>query len=260
MQQNPVISMRNVETFYGPVMALKGISIDVFEGDMVTILGGNGAGKTTILKTLSGALLPRKGNIEFYGQDITGWLPEKVALQGMGHVPEGREVFPLLSVRENLDMGAFTQTDKGQIAANLDMVFDYFPDLKNKSKDKAAYLSGGQQQMLAVGRALMMNPKTLLLDEPSLGLSPLLTKEIFAILKQLNKQQNITMLVVEQNANIALQAADFGYVIEVGRVVFKGNQEKLLASDDIQEFYLGKSKADESERGKRRWKQRKTWR
>jgi branched-chain amino acid transport system ATP-binding protein len=258
MTDQPVLSMRNVETFYGPVMAIRGISLDVNKGELVTVLGGNGAGKTTILKTISGALEPRKGSIRFDGKDISGWFPDAVAKVGLGHVPEGREVFPLLSVRENLDMGAFSRRDRGAISADLDMVFDYFPDLKKKSKAQAAYLSGGQQQMLAIGRALMMRPSLLLLDEPSLGLSPLLVSEIFEIIARLNREQGVTMLLVEQNAHMALKIATGGYVIEVGRVVFEGDRDKLLGSTDIQEFYLGKK--SESERGKRRWKQRKTWR
>ena len=258
MSQEIVLSIRNIETFYGPVMAIRGISLDVHEGELVTILGGNGAGKTTILKTISGALEPRKGNIAFEGQDITGWHPDQVAKAGMGHVPEGRELFPLLSVRENLEMGAFSRRDRGEINASLDLVYSYFPDLKSKTKVQAAYLSGGQQQMLSIGRSLMMRPRLMLLDEPSLGLSPLLVSEIFDILGRLNQEQRTAILLVEQNAHMALKVATSGYVIEVGRVVFEGDRKKLLDSTDIQEFYLGRK--SESERGKRRWKQRKTWR
>lgn len=258
MSQEIVLSIRNIETFYGPVMAIRGISLDVHKGELVTILGGNGAGKTTILKTISGALEPRKGNITFQGQDITGWHPDQVAKAGMGHVPEGRELFPLLSVRENLEMGAFSRRDRGEINASLDLVYSYFPDLKSKTKVQAAYLSGGQQQMLSIGRSLMMKPRLMLLDEPSLGLSPLLVSEIFDILSRLNQEQRTAILLVEQNAHMALKVANSGYVIEVGRVVFEGDRKKLLDSTDIQEFYLGRK--SESERGKRRWKQRKTWR
>lgn len=256
MSDQPVLSLRNVETFYGPVMAVRGISLDVRQGDLVTVLGGNGAGKTTILKTISGALAPRKGTVTFQGEDITGWFPDRVARAGIGHVPEGREIFPLLSVRENLEMGGFIRGARK--ARDIDLVLAYFPDLKAKLKDQAAYLSGGQQQMLAIGRALMMEPQVMLLDEPSLGLSPLLVSEIFDILARLNRDEGVTMLLVEQNAHMALKVASGGYVIEVGRVVFEGDRETLLDSTDIQEFYLGRKK--ESERGKRRWKQRKTWR
>lgn len=258
MTGDPILSLQNVETFYGPVMAVRGISLKVNKGDLVTVLGSNGAGKTTILKTISGALEPRKGQITYEGTDITGWQPNVVAARGLGHVPEGREVFPLLTVRENLDMGAFQRRNKGEVAEDLDLVFHYFPDLKDKLSQRAAYLSGGQQQMLAIGRALMMRPHLMLLDEPSLGLSPILVSEIFDILSRLNRDQGVTMLLVEQNAHMALKIASFGYVIEVGRVVFEGDRDKLLSSKDIQEFYLGRK--SESERGKRRWKQRKTWR
>jgi branched-chain amino acid transport system ATP-binding protein len=258
MSTAPILSVRNMETFYGPVMAVRGISLDVAEGALVTVLGGNGAGKTTILKTICGALEPRKGSIRFAGEDITGRLPDRIARLRMGHVPEGREVFPLLSVRENLEVGAFARRDRSAISDDLERVFEYFPDLKAKVGEQAAYLSGGQQQMLAIGRALMMRPKLMLLDEPSLGLSPILVSEIFEILARLNADEGVTMLLVEQNANVALKIASAGYVIEVGRVVFEGDRETLLASEDIQEFYLGRKR--ESERGKRRWKQRKTWR
>lgn len=255
---NNMLEVRNLETFYGPVMAIRGVSLDVPEGKIVAVLGSNGAGKTTVLKTISGAMEPQKGSITFEGRDIAGYEPDRVARDGIGHVPEGREVFPFLSVKENLEMGAFARTDKEAVTADLDMVFDYFPDLKRLATHDAAYLSGGQQQMLAIGRALMMRPRMMLLDEPSLGLSPKLVGEIFDIVKRLNTEQKMTILLVEQNAHMALQLADFGYVLEVGRVVMEGDRQRLLDSRDIQEFYLGKK--EESARGKRRWKQRKTWR
>lgn len=253
-----VLSIRNLETFYGPVMAIRGVSLDVEEGKIVTVLGSNGAGKTTVLKTISGAMEPQKGSITFYGEDIAGMEPDRVANKGLGHVPEGREVFPFLSVQENLEMGAFRRRDKAEIEADLETVFNYFPILRERAKNEAAYLSGGQQQMLAIGRALMMRPRMMLLDEPSLGLSPKLVGEIFEIIKRLNEEQKMTILLVEQNAHMALQLADFGYVLEVGRVVMEGDRQRLLDSRDIQEFYLGKK--EESARGNRRWKQRKTWR
>ncbi|MEL0072056.1 MAG: ABC transporter ATP-binding protein [Rhodobiaceae bacterium] len=253
-----MLSIRNLETFYGPVMAIRGVSLDVMQGQIVAILGSNGAGKTTVLKTISGAMEPQKGSIVYNGQDITGHEPDRVARAGIGHVPEGREVFPFLSVQENLEMGAFSRRDRTAIAEDLEMVFDYFPDLRKSAKNEAAYLSGGQQQMLAIGRALMMRPHMMLLDEPSLGLSPKLVGEIFDIIRRLNSEQQMTILLVEQNAHMALQLADFGYVLEVGRVVMEGDRQRLLDSRDIQEFYLGRK--EESARGKRRWKQRKTWR
>jgi len=258
MSESPLLKVRNIETFYGPVMAVRGISLNVHKGQIISILGGNGAGKTTILKTICGALEPQKGSIVFSGHDITAWQPDKVAKQGMGHVPEGRELFPLLTVKENLEMGAYNRKVKKDIETDLEMVFHYFPDLKNKINLQALLLSGGQQQMLAMGRSLMMQPKILLLDEPSLGLSPLLVNEIFDIISRLNSEQGVTILLVEQNANMALKVSHAGYVIEVGRVVFDGDRDALLNNPDIQEFYLGKKQAIGRE--KRRWKQRKTWR
>ncbi len=258
MSDSSLLKVRNIETFYGPVMAIRGISLDVHKGQIVSILGGNGAGKTTILKTICGALEPQKGTVIFSGQDITAWQPDKTANQGMGHVPEGREVFPFLTVKENLEMGAFSRKRKKEIDADLDMVFHYFPDLKSKINLQAVILSGGQQQMLAMGRALMMRPEILLLDEPSLGLSPLLVSEIFDIICRLNSEQGVTMLLVEQNAHMALKVSHSGYVIEVGRIVFDGDRDALLNNPDIQEFYLGKKQTIGRE--KRRWKQRKTWR
>ena len=258
MNQEAILKVRNLETFYGPVMAVRGISLDVYPGQIVSVLGGNGAGKTTVLKTICGALEPQKGSVVFAGEDITAWQPDRVARAGMGHVPEGREVFPFLTIKDNLMMGAYCRKDKLKVNADLELVFHYFPDLKNKQDLQAVYLSGGQQQMLAIGRTLMMRPKLMLLDEPSLGLSPLLVKEIFDIIVRLNEEQGMTVLLVEQNANMALNVAHAGYVIEVGRVVFDGDRETLLNSADIQEFYLGKKQ--QNLRGKRRWKQRKTWR
>jgi branched-chain amino acid transport system ATP-binding protein len=251
-----VLSVRNLETFYGAIMALRGVSIDVSEGEIVTILGANGAGKSTLMKTVAGLMDPEKGSIELFGQSIAGLDPDLVVRAGIALVPEGREVFPYLTVEENLMLGAFTRRDNP--ASDLEMVYTYFPILKERRKQAAGYLSGGQQQMLAIGRGLMARPKLMMLDEPSLGLSPLLTQEIFGIISRLNSEQNVTMLLVEQNAHIALATAHTGYVLEMGRIVMAGPTEKLRASDDIQEFYLGKT--EESERGQKRWKRRKTWR
>ncbi|MCY4311772.1 MAG: ABC transporter ATP-binding protein [Rhodospirillaceae bacterium] len=214
-----LLSVRNIETYYGPIMALRGVSLDVPKGQIVTVLGANGAGKTTILKTVSGVMDPQKGSVTFEDNQIQGSDPDWVARQGIAHVPEGREVFPLLTVRENLSMGAFARTERGGIGADLEMVFDYFPILQERADQQAGYLSGGQQQMLAIARALMARPRLMLLDEPSLGLSPILVKEIFDIIRRLNKEQGVTMLLVEQNANMALQIADYGYVLELGRIV-----------------------------------------
>lgn len=254
----PILKIRNIESFYGPIMAIRGVSLDVHEGRVVSILGANGAGKTTLMKTVSGVMDPEKGTITFDGTDIQGSEPHKVVQQGIVHVPEGREVFPLLTVDENLSLGAYTSNDKGQIEHDRELVFNYFPILKERRNQEAGTLSGGQQQMLAIGRGLMANPRIMLLDEPSLGLSPLLVQEIFAILKRLNEEQNMTMMLVEQNASAALELAHDGYVMEVGRIVMDGTAEELMASEDIQNFYLGVQ--EEGERENRRWKRKKTWR
>ena len=258
MAGSPMLTIRNIETFYGAVMAIRGVSLDVEEGKIVTILGANGAGKTTLLKTISGVMDPEKGKIEFLGEEIQGLEPDKIVRKGIVHVPEGREVFPFLNVEENLMMGAYSRSDKANFSADREMVYSYFPVLKERRTQQAGYLSGGQQQMLAIGRGLMSKPKLMLMDEPSLGLSPILVQEIFTIIKRLNKEQGVTMLLVEQNANIALKAADYGYVLEIGRIVMDDTSEKLLASEDVQEFYLGMR--EEGQRDQKRWKRRKTWR
>lgn len=253
-----ILSMKNIETYYGTILAIKGISLEVHAGKIVTILGANGAGKTTILKTISGAMDPRKGKVIFHGKEIQKQDPDKTARQGIAHVPEGREVFPLLSVHDNLMMGAYSRKDRKGISRDLEIVYGYFPILKERLAQKAGLLSGGQQQMLVLGRAMMARPSLMLLDEPSLGLSPLFVQDIFNIICRLNREQNITMLMVEQNANMALQNSHYGYVLETGRIVMEDTCEKLMASDDIKEFYMGIK--DESARGRRRWKKRKTWR
>ncbi len=252
-----LLELQNVETYYGPIMAIRGVSLKVFPQQIVSVLGANGAGKTTVLKTISGAMDPRKGSVRFGGDAITARDPDQVARLGIAHVPEGREVFPFLSVDENLRMGAFTRRDSG-VRGDLDLVYDYFPSLAGQRKLAAGFLSGGQQQMLAIGRALMLRPKLMLLDEPSLGLSPRLVHEIAEIIQRLNTEQKVTMLLVEQNAKMALEISHFGYVMEVGRVVMQDSCERLKSATDIQEFYLGMK--DEGVRGRRRWKVRKTWR
>jgi len=253
-----ILTLRNIETYYGPILAIKGISLDVQKGKIVTILGANGAGKTTILKTISGAMDPQKGKVEFLGKEIQKQNPDWVARKGIAHVPEGREVFPLLSVQENLLMGAYGRKDKKEINEDLEIVYDYFPVLKERFKQKSGLLSGGEQQMLVLGRAMMARPELMLLDEPSLGLSPLFVQDIFNIIRRLNTAQKMTMLLVEQNANMALQNSAYGYVLENGRIVMEDTCENLMASDDIKEFYMGIK--EEGVRGKRRWKKRKTWR
>jgi branched-chain amino acid transport system ATP-binding protein len=254
----PLLDIRNIETYYGPVMAIRGVSLELHEGEIVAVLGANGAGKTTLLKTACGALDSRKGQVCFEGREIQCRDPDWVARQGIAHVPEGREVFPLLTVAENLRMGAYTRRDHDAIEADIETVYGYFPDLGRLKDRLAAYLSGGQQQMLAIGRGFLSRPKLLLLDEPSLGLSPVLVSEIFGIITRLNEEQNISILLVEQNANIALQISNRGYVMEVGGMVMDDDSDKLLESEDIKEFYLGKK--DEGVRGSRRWKKTKTWR
>jgi len=254
-----LLSVRNVETWYGPINAIKGVSIDVAAGRIVTVLGANGAGKTTLLKTIAGVVDPFKGSVEFDGAAIHGLDPDVVARRGVVLVPEGRQVFPFLSVRENLMMGAIARADKSSAAADLDRIFGWFPRLSERLDQQGGLLSGGEQQMLAIGRALMAQPRLLLLDEPSLGLSPLLTREIFRIIARINAETGTTILVVEQNAAIALATAHDGYVMELGRIVAAGTCAELAQKTDVQEFYLGSATVADDGRV-RRWKRRKTWR
>jgi len=258
MNAPTMLQLSNVESAYGPIKAIRGVSLTVAQGQIATVLGSNGAGKTTILKTISGIIDPRKGSVEFKGQDITARDPAEIVRRGLVHVPEGREVFPLLSVHDNLLMGAYTRRDRDAVARDMEAVFGYFPILRERQKQDAGLLSGGQQQMLAISRALMAAPELMLLDEPSLGLSPKLTKEIFEIVVRINRERGTTMLLVEQNANMALNAADHGYVLENGRIVMEDSCERLREKEDIKEFYLGMKEA--GARGQRRWKKKKTWR
>ena len=254
----PLLAVTNLETFYGPVMAIRGVSFEVPRGSIVTILGANGAGKTTILKTVSGVMDPQKGTVSFNGREIQGRDPDRVARLGLSHVPEGREVFPFLTVRENLAMGAYTRSDADGVARDMEMVYEYFPVLKSRAEQRAGSLSGGEQQMLSISRALMARPAMMLLDEPSLGLSPRLVKEIFDIIVRINRERGVTVLLVEQNAHMALTIAQFGYVLEVGRIVMEDTCARLLEKEDIKEFYLGVK--DSGVRGTRRWKRKKMWR
>jgi branched-chain amino acid transport system ATP-binding protein len=254
----PILRASNIETYYGPIMAIRGVSFDVNAGSIVTILGSNGAGKTTVLKTVSGVMDPQKGTVTFEGREIQRMDPDKVMRLGISHVPEGREVFPFLSVRENLRMGAYTRRDADEVAKDLEAVFGYFPVLQQRADQRAGSLSGGEQQMLAISRALMARPKVMLLDEPSLGLSPKLVKDIFEIIVRINRERGVTILLVEQNANMALSVGDYGYVLEVGRIVMADTCARLIEKEDIKEFYLGMK--DQGARGQRRWKKRKTWR
>jgi branched-chain amino acid transport system ATP-binding protein len=256
--QPVVLNLLNVESAYGPIKAIRGVSLKVRKGEIATVLGANGAGKTTILKTISGIIDPRKGSIEFKGENITARDPAFIVQRGLSHVPEGREVFALLSVRDNLAMGAYTRTDRDNVARDMELVYSYFPILKERAAQDAGLLSGGQQQMLSISRALMANPELILLDEPSLGLSPKLTKEIFEIVVRINRERGTTILLVEQNANMALNAADYGYVLENGRIVMEDTCARLREKDDIKEFFLGMK--EEGQRAERRWKKKKNWR
>ena len=252
----PLLRVRNLECFFGPVMAIRGVSLDVPEGAIVTMLGANGAGKTTLLKTISGIMDPAKGAIDLAGAPITGGEPDSIVRKGIVHVPEGREMFPLLTVNENLAMGAFSRRDAG-VEADREIVLGYFPILAERLRQAAGTLSGGEQQMLAIARGLMARPRLMLLDEPSLGLSPRLVGDIFGIIRRLNEERGVTILLVEQNAKAALDVAEFGYVMELGRIVMEGPSERLRLSRDIQEFYLGAEQP--GLRGERRWKRRKSW-
>jgi branched-chain amino acid transport system ATP-binding protein len=254
----PLLELLNVESSYGPVQALRGVSLSVPEGKIVTVLGANGAGKTTTLKTISGIIDPLKGQVKFRGQEIQGQSPDRIVRAGIVHVPEGREVFPLLSVEDNLRMGAYTRRDSDGIARDLAAVFGYFPILRERARQEAGQLSGGQQQMLAIARALLARPAVILMDEPSLGLSPKLTAEIFDIVLRINRERGATILLVEQNAHMALKIADYGYVLEVGRIVMEDTGARLAEKPDIQEFYLGMKAS--GVRGERRWKKKKLWR
>jgi branched-chain amino acid transport system ATP-binding protein len=253
-----LMEVRNIETYYGPTMAIRGVSFDVPEGEIVTILGANGAGKTTILKTISGIMDPQKGSVSYQGREIQKMDPDRVVGLGISLVPEGRELFPFLSVRDNLKVGAYTRRGHAAVASDIERIFEYFPSLRVRAARPAGMLSGGEQQMVAIGRALMARPKMILLDEPSLGLSPKLVKEIFEIIVRINRENGTTIVLVEQNANVALQVAHHGYILELGRIVMADTGAALLQKDDVREFYLGIK--DKGVRGVRRWKKRKTWR
>lgn len=253
-----LLQVRNIESYYGPIMAIKGVSLEVEEGDIVTILGANGAGKTTVLKTISGVMEPEKGTIEFMGQRIERMTPDKIVRLGITQVPEGREVFHDLTVRENLMMGSYLRRDRAGIQKDLETVYGYFPVLKSRTSQLAGNLSGGEQQMLVIARGLMARPMLMLMDEPSLGLAPFLVKEIFKIIKRINQAQKTTMLLVEQNALMALSLARIGYVLELGRIVMEDTCQELMENEDVKEFYLGVK--EESIRGSKRWKRKKKWR
>ena len=233
-----MLTINDINVFYGAIYAIKGVSLEVNEGEIVTLIGANGAGKSTILRTISGLLKPKTSSIQFEGQEIAGMPAHEIVKTGISQVPEGRRIFAEMSVLENLELGAFTRKDKDGIKADMELVFNRFPRLKERIGQLAGTLSGGEQQMLAMGRALMSRPRLLLLDEPSMGLAPLLIKEIFAIIQDINKT-GTTVLLVEQNANMALSIAHRAYVLETGRITLSGDAKELAASDEVRKAYLG---------------------
>jgi branched-chain amino acid transport system ATP-binding protein len=233
-----MLKLEDVRTYYGPIEALKGISLEVKEGEIVALIGANGAGKSTALMTISGALAPRQGRIEFLDQNITGLPTHEIVGRGISQVPEGRRIFPRLTVNENLEMGAFLRRDRREIEADRAAVFEQFPILKDRRGQLGGTLSGGEQQMLAIGRALMARPRLLLLDEPSLGLAPIVVRKIFEIIRTINRLGK-TILLVEQNARAALNLAHRGYVMETGRIVMQDEARALLSNPRVREAYLG---------------------
>lgn len=233
-----LLKVENLEVYYGVIQAIKGISFEVEEGEIIALIGANGAGKTTTLHTITGLVPAASGSIIFEDRDLTRTPAHKIVAMGMAHVPEGRRVFAHLTVEQNLRLGAYTRSDKKEIVESFEMVYDRFPRLKERRKQEAGTLSGGEQQMLAIGRALMSHPKIILMDEPSMGLSPLLVSEIFNIIKHIN-ETGTTVLLVEQNAKKALKIADRGYVLETGKIVMTGTGEELLDNDEVRKAYLG---------------------
>ena len=235
------LEIRDLHVSYGGIRALKGVDLTVEEGQIVTLIGANGAGKSTALRAISGLQKPQSGSILYGGEELVGLPAKEIVRRGIIHVPEGRRVFPDMTVAENLKIGAFLRKDKDGIASDMDYVYSLFPRLKERSWQPAGTLSGGEQQMLAVGRALMSRPKVLMMDEPSLGLAPLIVKDIFSIIRRVNAD-GITVLLIEQNANAALRIADYGYVLETGVIALTGTGEELLRNESVREAYLGKKK------------------
>jgi branched-chain amino acid transport system ATP-binding protein len=238
--RTPVLDVEEIQTFYGSIQALKGVSLQVFDGEIVTLLGANGAGKTTTLRSINGLNKPRVGTIRFNGDDITTVSAHEIVKRGIAQSPEGRRLFPRMTVTENLEMGAFQRSDKTGIREDLDRVYDLFPRLKERRSQKAGTMSGGEQQMCAIGRALMARPKLLLLDEPSLGLAPIFVERIFEIVHQIN-EQGTAILLVEQNALMALEAANRGYVMETGHIVLSDSAEALKTNEQVRKTYLGET-------------------
>lgn len=234
----PVLEIENLNVYYDAIHAIKGISLSVGAGEIVTMIGANGAGKSTTLRTVSGLIRPRSGSIKFTGREITKWQPHEIVAAGISHVPEGRRIFANISVKENLELGAFARSDKAGVREDMEKVFSLFPRLKERRKQTGGTLSGGEQQMLATGRAMMARPKLLLMDEPSLGLAPTLVRDIFRTIREIN-EAGTTVLLVEQNARAALQVAHRGYVFETGRITLSDSAEKLLENDQVRAAYLG---------------------
>ncbi|GBC63672.1 ABC transporter ATP-binding protein [Desulfonema ishimotonii] len=234
-----MLKLKNINTFYGNIQALRDVSIDISEGEIITLIGANGAGKTTTLMSISGIVPPRSGEIRFMGAPIHQSRPDDIVRQGLCHVPEGRRIFPYLTVAENLDMGAFLRNDKEGIRRDTEYIFELFPILAERRNQAGGTLSGGEQQMLAISRALMAQPRLLLLDEPSLGLAPLVIRQIFDIIRKINQESNTTIFLVEQNANLALQVAHRGYVMENGKITLTDSAQALLANEDVKKAYLG---------------------
>jgi len=261
----PMLRLANVEVVYDDViLVLKGLSLEVPKGQIVALLGSNGAGKSTTLKAISGLLRAEEGEvtdgaIELEGERIDALEPEQIVRRGIFQVMEGRRVFEDLTVDENLTMGGYTRRDFAALKRDRDLCFDYFPRLRERRNQIAGYLSGGEQQMLAISRALMARPRLILLDEPSLGLAPLLVQEIFRIIKKINQEEKTTMLLVEQNANVALSIAHFGYIMETGRIVLDGEPEKLKSNEDVREFYLGGAEGKKSYKAVKSYRRRKRW-
>lgn len=234
-----MLELKNLQTFYGGIQALKDVSMEVSEGEIITLIGANGAGKTTTLMSICGIVPPRSGDILFMGKPIHDLSPNQIVALGISQVPEGRRIFPYLTVMENLDMGAFLRADKDEIKQDMEYIFELFPILAERRHQAGGTLSGGEQQMLAISRALMARPMLLLMDEPSLGLAPLIVKQIFEIIRKVNTENNTTIFLVEQNANLALKVAHRGYVMETGRITLTDSAEKLLADEKVKEAYLG---------------------
>ena len=234
-----LLALDNVHSYYGRIHALRGISLHVDEGEIVTLIGANGAGKSTTLRAISGLVHPRSGKIHLRDRDITGLPAHEIVAAGVGHVPEGRGVFPRLTVRENLEMGAFTVSDPGEVRRRLEFVFELFPRLRERIDQKGGTLSGGEQQMLATARGLMLKPHILLMDEPSMGLAPVLVESIFKVIRDLNQNEGTTILLVEQNAHMALRVAHRGYVLQTGSIVLEDTAEHLSANDMVRKAYLG---------------------